>query len=53
LKIGYIDSLKGEKIIQAAVLGHVFIYVQKTLTHNSLYVVDDWMKILSLKDVQL
>ena len=30
------------KILQTAVLGHIYLGINKTLTHNSLYVFDKW-----------
>jgi len=49
LKTGYIDSLKwGKKVLQTAVLGYIFIYIQtKHKLHNSLYVLGSWGKNLS------
>ena len=42
----------GGKSLQTAVESYIFIYVQKSLIHNSLNVFDNWGEYLSRKKTQ-
>jgi len=54
LKIGYIGNLKWvNNFLQTVDLGYLFVYVQnKTLIHNSFYVLGNWGQILNHRNMQ-